>query len=83
MKKTTRTHFALLDRRFKLVFDSLFVSSQVLWVTMDEVAFDFMDELAPGCIAMFPSDGSVSLDKCPFQVPLSQLSLLNITKHNK
>ena len=59
------------------------MSSQVLWVTMDEVAFDFMDELAPGCVAMFPSEGSVSFDRCPAQVLLSQLSLLNITKHNK
>ena len=34
--------------------------NQVLWVTMDDVAFDFMDAMAPGCTAMFPFDGSVS-----------------------
>lgn len=26
---------------------------------MDEVAFDFMDDLAPGCAAMFPQESSV------------------------
>ena len=36
---------------------------------MDEVAFDFMDELAPGCAAMFPSEGSVSsLDRASLPI---------------
>lgn len=34
---------------------------QVLFVTMDEVSFDFMDELAPGSTVMFPVEpGKVS-----------------------
>ncbi|CAM9141525.1 unnamed protein product [Scytosiphon promiscuus] len=32
--------------------------TKVLWVAMDETAFDFMDNLAPGCAAMFPSEDS-------------------------
>eukprot|EP00903_Cladosiphon_okamuranus_P005636 g5602.t1 len=32
--------------------------AKVLWVAMDETAFDFMDNLAPGCAAMYPSEGS-------------------------
>ena len=31
-----------------------FSDINILWVTMDEVAFDFMDNLTPGCVAMFP-----------------------------
>lgn len=35
---------------------------QVLFVTMDEVSFDFMDELAPGSNVMFPVEpGKVSI----------------------
>jgi len=29
--------------------------SKVLFVTMDQVAFDFMDEISPGCVVMYPS----------------------------
>ncbi|CAM9429766.1 unnamed protein product, partial [Hapterophycus canaliculatus] len=32
--------------------------AKVLWVAMDEISFDFMDKLAPGCAAMFPSEDS-------------------------
>ena len=32
-----------------------FSDSRVLFVAMDQVSFDFLDELTPGCIAMFPS----------------------------
>ena len=52
-------------------------------MTTDDVAFDFMDELAPGCVAMFPSVGSVSFDRCPAQVLLSQLSLLKFFEYNE
>jgi len=33
---------------------------KVLWVATDEVAFGFMDTLAPGSVAMYPSEKSVS-----------------------
>lgn len=37
------------------------VLRQVLFVTMDEVSFDFMDEFAPGSTVMFPVEpGKVS-----------------------
>ena len=29
-------------------------------MAMDDVAFDFMDAIAPGCTVMFPYDGTVS-----------------------
>ncbi|CAN0301406.1 unnamed protein product, partial [Ascophyllum nodosum] len=33
--------------------------AKVLWVAMDDVAFDFMDAIAPGCTVMFPFNGTV------------------------
>lgn len=33
---------------------------QVLFITTDDVAFEFVDEIAPGQAAMFPAEGSVS-----------------------
>lgn len=32
---------------------------QVLFVARDEVAFDFLDALSPGCTVLFPEVGSV------------------------
>lgn len=34
---------------------------QVLFVAMDEVSFEFMDALDPGCATLFPRRASVSL----------------------
>ena len=34
-------------------------ASQVLFVAMDEVTFDYMDEMAPGCVALFPGGDPV------------------------
>lgn len=34
-------------------------ASQVLFVAMDEVAFDYMDDMAPGCVALIPGRDSV------------------------
>lgn len=37
--------------------------SQVLWVATDEVAFDYMDVVVPGCTAMFPWPNSVRIQQ--------------------
>jgi len=57
---------------------------------MDETAFDFMDSITPGCVAMFPSGDSVSQIASPvlgcgfypmFTAPSNGVSLAMITEH--
>lgn len=50
---------------------------QVLWVAMDETAFDFMDSITPGCVAMFPSGDSVSQTTYPLVAAASLYTALS------
>lgn len=58
--------------------------SKVLFVAMDEVSFDYMDALAPGCTAMFPMTAAVSEalqlhESCGNNVELSKSPIIGDT----
>lgn len=50
-------HYPNTNKRFSRLARE---TQQVLFVAMDEVAFDFMDALSPGCTTMLPAEGMVS-----------------------
>lgn len=67
MTMNTRGSFGRLLPILSLVLVTSRKISKVLFVAMDEVSFDYMDALAPGCTAMFPMTAAVSEDLQPHE----------------